>query len=184
MPYTSRKTNSLFFSLIQGCHVLSKDTQILSDWGIQGKLRTCSRIESVNWVAPNAPTIKVNTDGASRGVGVTTSSWAECLAIIEALEPAATKGWSDIWVETDSEATVQAFGSSQLPWALIHRWKHVQNMLQKFVITSIWREANFSADAAARKGVTLTDNIGRTYLGRPSWITRWEHPANTYYRLR
>ncbi|KAF9612588.1 hypothetical protein IFM89_002184 [Coptis chinensis] len=49
----------------------SKDTQILSDWGIQGKLRTAPRIESVNWVAPNAPTIKVNTDGASR-VGLTT----------------------------------------------------------------------------------------------------------------
>ncbi|KAF9610604.1 hypothetical protein IFM89_023492 [Coptis chinensis] len=60
-------TNSLFFSLIQGCRHVLEDTQILSDWGIQGKLRTAPRIESVNWVAPNAPTIKVNTDGASRG---------------------------------------------------------------------------------------------------------------------
>ncbi|KAF9613848.1 hypothetical protein IFM89_012396 [Coptis chinensis] len=85
------------------------NTQILSDWGIQGKLRTAPRIESVNWIAPNAPTIKVNTDGASKGnpglagigstfrvhngdflltycraVVVTTSYWDECLAIIEA----------------------------------------------------------------------------------------------------
>ncbi|KAF9603269.1 hypothetical protein IFM89_034602 [Coptis chinensis] len=79
---------------------------------------------------------------------------------------------------------IRAFGSSTATMGLNARWKHVQNILQKFVITSIWREANFSGDLLCRKGVTLTHNMGRTYLGRPSWITRWEHPASTYYRFR
>ncbi|KAF9617876.1 hypothetical protein IFM89_039095 [Coptis chinensis] len=64
----------------------SKTLKFSIDWGIQGKLITAPRIESVKWVAPNAPTIKVNTDGASR-----------------ALELGTTKGWSDIWVEQHSE---------------------------------------------------------------------------------
>ncbi|KAL5713632.1 hypothetical protein ACHQM5_015688 [Ranunculus cassubicifolius] len=99
------------------------------------------------------------------------------------MELALTQGWRKIWVEADSKAAVQAVGANKLPWDMIGRWKKVLNNIENFRISSIWREANFAADRAAKEGSKLPVGQKQWVIGRPPWLRRWENPDATYYRF-
>ncbi|KAF5183399.1 hypothetical protein FRX31_027015 [Thalictrum thalictroides] len=66
------------------------------------------------------------------------------------MEVAAARGWTKLWVETDSQAALGAFANFQVPWKLVFRWKIVKSCFTSLLLSSIWREANFSADKASK----------------------------------
>ncbi|KAL5703692.1 hypothetical protein ACHQM5_022217 [Ranunculus cassubicifolius] len=68
-----------------------------------------------------------NADGdfiavLARGLGVNDNYWAESVAVVEAMEFAVSKGWLNLWVESDSLSTVQVFNSGAKPWKLKGRF--------------------------------------------------------------
>ncbi|XP_061999298.1 uncharacterized protein LOC133716631 [Rosa rugosa] len=100
---------------------------IFSALGISGRASRTHQIHEVNWLAPCAFQLKVNTDGAARGtpglagyggifrdhlgnfmgcfassMGIATALEAELQAIIHAVTIASRKGWNSLWIECDS----------------------------------------------------------------------------------
>jgi ribonuclease HI len=100
-----------------------------------------------------------------------------------AIETAAVKGWSHLWLESDSMLVVHAFSSSKIvPWPLRNRWNNclllISNM--NFYVSHIFREGNHCADKLANLGLSLPDftwwdcippllldDFGRNRLGMP-----------------
>ncbi|KAF9623338.1 hypothetical protein IFM89_000827 [Coptis chinensis] len=61
---------------------------------------TTPRVQQGIWLPPAYGQIKINTDGAVKGLGEATSYWAESIGILESVEIAIEKGWLNVWVES------------------------------------------------------------------------------------
>jgi ribonuclease HI len=99
------------------------------------------------------------------------------------IEIASSKGWSHLWLESDSMLVVQAFSSAKIvPWALRNRWDNcllkISNM--NFYVSHIYREGNHCADKMANLGLSLPvfswwnqvpsvllDDFGKNRFGMP-----------------
>ncbi|KAF9620149.1 hypothetical protein IFM89_010808 [Coptis chinensis] len=117
-----------------------QDKDVLNNWGIERKLRRAPRIQPCWWTLPDNGVLKLNTDGASKGnhgpavvgvsarnsggsfefvycrnIGVTTSYVSECIAILEGIEIAVSKGYTAIWVESDSKVVAAAYNTKNIP---------------------------------------------------------------------
>jgi ribonuclease HI len=113
-------------------------------------------------------------------IGVSTSLKAELLGAIIAIETAANKGWSYLWLKSDM-LVVHAFSYARIvPWSLRNHWDKclllTSNM--NFYVSHIFREGNHCADKLANLGLSLhdipsvlVDDFDRNRLGMP------------YYRL-
>lgn len=78
-------------------------------------------------------------------LGITTSVCAELIAAMFSIEIANDKGWSMIWLETDSTLVVKAFSSTDIvPWKLQSRWKNcmIMSKRMKLHVSHIFRERN------------------------------------------
>ena len=138
----------------------------------------------VHWDPPPVNWLKVNTDGSFRNpetagfggvfrdheglfqgafahkVEVSSAIDAEVLAVIEALGVAWRKGWTHLWLATDSYLVVHYFNNPKLiPWRLRVVWNNCVyfSRLIHFRVTHIYREGNMVADALANYGAT---NVG------------------------
>ncbi|KAF9588669.1 hypothetical protein IFM89_014390 [Coptis chinensis] len=163
------------------------DNEILSKWRIPARHIRHQVVRRCTWELPERNTIKINCDGAAKGnpgnaglgvvyrnssgdfmlvmwrkLGINTNYLAECLTILEGIECAVQRGWCKLWVESDSEAAIAAFGTGNLPWYLRNRWNVCKRKLLNLKITSTWRGANLSADQVANHAITMTDN--RTFV--------------------
>jgi ribonuclease HI len=86
---------------------------------------------------------------------------AELNGVMRAIEIAANKNWSNLWIETDSNLVVLAFKSSiVVPWDLSNRLLNCIWLTtgMNFVVTHVYREGNQHADGLANIGLT-TDNF-------------------------
>ncbi|KAF9601232.1 hypothetical protein IFM89_017417 [Coptis chinensis] len=117
------------------------------------------------------------------GLGEVTSFQAECTAIVYAAEKAKDMNRNRIWIEADSQAAVTAFSGNDIPWSLRARWKHATRNLQELKVSHIWREGNFGADSAAKKGSSMPLGTISWGLSRPDFVTNIESPFRTYYRF-
>jgi len=77
-----------------------------------------------------------------------------------AIELAASKGYWNVWLESDSQLVLQAFKSNMIiPWSLRNRWYNylviTHNM--RFFASHIYREGNVCADGLANFGLTLSN---------------------------
>ncbi|XP_058734065.1 uncharacterized protein LOC131605765 [Vicia villosa] len=85
--------------------------------------------------------------------------FAELMAAILAIEEAMRRNVSSLWIETDSMYVVKAFKNCSLvPWNLRSRWLVCWNysLNINFMVTHIFREANFFADSLANLGLHVT----------------------------
>ncbi|KAF9617275.1 hypothetical protein IFM89_035219 [Coptis chinensis] len=71
-------------------------------------------------------------------IGIGTNFWAECMAILEGVELAVTRGWSKVWIETDSEAATITFTSGNVPWKMQAQWHKCTLLVQQMKITTIF----------------------------------------------
>jgi ribonuclease HI len=181
---------------------------LLQKFHVKMKFGMAPKIKEVIWQPPFLNWVKCNCDGASLGntgisacggifrnadssflgayafnIGVSTSLKAEQIGAMIAIETAAFKGWSHLWLESDSMLVVHAFSSSKIvPWPLRNRWNNclllISNM--NFYVSHIFREGNHCADKLANLGLSLPnftwwdcippvllDDFGRNRLGMP-----------------
>ncbi|KAL5717269.1 hypothetical protein ACHQM5_010307 [Ranunculus cassubicifolius] len=110
------------------------------------------------------------------GIGKRDNYWAECLAIIVAAEYAVKKGWENLWLESDSSATVSAFQTDKVPWKLKTRWMNCKENILNLNITHIWREASLVADQDSKMGVVFQSAHRYECEEKPMWIKNWEVP--------
>ncbi|KAK2443569.1 hypothetical protein QL285_014658 [Trifolium repens] len=184
------------------------DFMLLQKFHVKFKFGNAPRIKEVIWQPPIFNWIKCNCDGASLentgfsacggifrnadssffgayalNIGVSTSLKAELIGAMIAIETATNKGWSNLWLESDSMLVVLAFSSARIvPWSLRNRWDNclllISNM--NFYVSHIYREGNHCADKLANLGLTLPnftwwdhippvllDDFGRNRLGMP-----------------
>ncbi|KAF5187370.1 hypothetical protein FRX31_023043 [Thalictrum thalictroides] len=185
----------------------SREEDILARWGLAARVEELKLRKECKWYPPEALVIKINCDGASKGnpgqaglgcvfrdchgffllvkakgIGFATNYEAECGAIMEGLEEAVKRGWLKVWVESDSTAAIQAFAHGSLPWRIAARWKLINSIFQFCLFSHNLREANFSADQAAKKGASLNLGEELSEEGKPPWIVRWENPDQVFVK--
>ncbi|GAU28119.1 hypothetical protein TSUD_295560 [Trifolium subterraneum] len=141
-------------------------------------------LKEILWQPPLVNWFKCNIDGASCGnpgnascggiftdsnanfiyavsepLGVAFSYFAELCGAMQAIEIAFQRGWSNIWLETDSTLVVTAFKNPAKPvaWQLRNRWKNVLVMARSlnFIVSHICREGNEVAGLLANHGLSL-----------------------------
>jgi hypothetical protein len=69
-----------------------------------------------------------------------TSIFAELMGAIHAIEISEAKGWSNIWLETDSKLVQRAFNSSSIvPWEISNRSQNCISITRSmtFLVTQI-----------------------------------------------
>ncbi|XP_057771087.1 uncharacterized protein LOC130990877 [Salvia miltiorrhiza] len=132
----------------------------------------------VHWWPPVGQWIKVNTDGSALGApgniavgGVFRDKWgwvrgcfhykggvgfafeAELLAVMYAVAIAHNRGWTLLWIESDSFYIVKLLHSrsEDIPWRFLASWKRTLRLLLDFrlQISHIYREGNSAADIMA-----------------------------------
>ncbi|WJX52536.1 hypothetical protein P8452_38639 [Trifolium repens] len=181
---------------------------LLQKFQVKRNFGNAPKIKEVLWQPPILNWIKCNCDGASVGnpgisacggifrnanasflgvfalnIGINTSLNAELAAAMLSIEIASSKGWSHLWLESDSMLVVQAFSFAKIvPWALRNRWDNcllkISNM--NFYVSHIYREGNHCADKMANLGLSLPvfswwnqvpsvllDDFGKNRFGMP-----------------
>ncbi|KAL5715177.1 hypothetical protein ACHQM5_017038 [Ranunculus cassubicifolius] len=144
------------------------------------------RVTEVRWSCPPVGWHKANVDGAAHGqpglaacggifrthrgyihgcyampLGVQNSMYAELMGVIRAIEIAVVMNWFPLWIESDSEVLVQKLKkrSMEVPWSIKNRWRNALDSLvgRMYMVTHIYREGNYVADALANMGLELDD---------------------------
>ncbi|XP_058741713.1 uncharacterized protein LOC131614101 [Vicia villosa] len=154
---------------------------LLKKFGIQIKPKAQTATLEVLWSPPIVGWMKCNIDGVVLGnprlaacgglfrdhnanhvvsfcdfLGNESPEFAELFAPILALEEAKRRNINKLWLETDFLYVVNAFRNRALvPWKLCSRWLVCWNYSINidFLVTHIYREANFCADSLAYVGL-------------------------------
>ncbi|OVA20290.1 Ribonuclease H domain [Macleaya cordata] len=121
IPASSRRVKSKILANFFECSILMKSTMHIRSLPYLDQLKIgcdgCSRGNP----GPNGAWVILrdhtgNTIGAmSAGLGICTNFVAELLAIILGLEWASDRGWSKIWVTSDSQTAIKCFASDRVP---------------------------------------------------------------------
>lgn len=77
---------------------------------------------------------------------------AELNGAMAAIEIAFSKGWFNLWLETDAKLVVQAFQDENvIPWYLKTRWKNciILSSKMRFIVSHVFRERNSCGDGLA-----------------------------------
>ncbi|KAF5205955.1 Ribonuclease h domain [Thalictrum thalictroides] len=152
--------------------------------------------------------MKINVDGASRGnpgkagwgaifrnsrnevcltvckgMGIASNFMSELQGIVESIDMGLARGWDSLVVESDSKAAVQALQKNEVPWQFSTSWRKIMQRVKETLLETIWREGNFAADIAAKRGAGLLDTIMTSWEGRPPWLDRVESPDEVYFRF-
>lgn len=154
---------------------------ILKEFSIDGHPTKAPKIKEVIWLSPPPYWTKCNIDRAAHGcpgpsacggifrgfnaaalgcfschLGVSTSLNAELSAAMHTIEIASSRGWVNLWIETDSAFVVRAFNYlDTIPWRLQTRWKNCMETATSFnlQVTHIFGEGNSCADKLANHGI-------------------------------
>jgi ribonuclease HI len=147
------------------------------------KYGNAPRIKEVMWQPHILNWVKCNCDGASLGnpeilscgaifrnsdaaflgaysfnFGISSSLNVELVGALEAIETTVNKGWSHIWLESDSMRVVMIFSSSKVvPWPLRNKWDSCLGKIfnMNIFVSHIYREGNHCADRLASLGFSL-----------------------------
>ncbi|OVA12723.1 Ribonuclease H domain [Macleaya cordata] len=143
---------------------------------------------------PDLDQLKIGCDGCSRGnpgpsgagvilhdhtgntisamlarLGICTNFVVELLVIIFGLEWASDRGWSKIWVTSDSQTAIKFFASDRVPWFINSRCHNIRKSLTiKF--SSVFREINFTANTMSKRGANLLLGTKETFDHWPSFL--------------
>lgn len=83
---------------------------------------------------------------------------AEFCVVLITIEKVIELGWKKVWIESDCILVVNSFYNHNLvPWNLKARWRNcwIYTLSINFLITHIFREANFRVDILAGLGLKL-----------------------------
>jgi ribonuclease HI len=159
------------------------EMSILNRFRLKTRLHNAPVISVVLWRAPSVHWMKVNTDGSvttlppsaacggvfrdhlvtfrgcfAKKLDTVSVLHAEVMAIILAIETAHNNGWQNVWIESDSQAALCAFGNhAVVPWSLWNRWHNCISLGLNLASSHIFREGNTCADRLANHGHSIID---------------------------
>lgn len=91
--------------------------------------------------------------GFSANLGVGFAFEAELVAALLGIEVAYQKGWTKLWIESDSMYVVFMLNSltPKVPWKCLEKWRFIKSYLSQiqWFASHTYREANVCADALA-----------------------------------
>ena len=96
--------------------------------------------------------------GFSQFLGNGNALYAELFAAMNAIELASSMGFSNVWLESDSQLVILAFKFiSIVPWGLRNRWENCLKLTHnmRLCATHIYREGNTCADNLANFGLSV-----------------------------
>ncbi|CAJ2628544.1 unnamed protein product [Trifolium pratense] len=96
--------------------------------------------------------------GVSINIGNSYALHAELIGVMSAIEIAHSKGWNNLWIESDSQLVNLAFKSAHIvPWKFRNRWFNCLTLTKTmhFRATHIYREGNCCADRMAALGINI-----------------------------
>lgn len=159
------------------------DLMLLRTFTIVGHVGRPPSTKEVAWCPPPCYWIKCNSDGATGGasgmavcggifrdyravalgcfatnLGITNSLHAKLIGPMMAIEHASVQGWSNFWLESDSQLAVATFHCHDLvPWKLKTRWLNCLALTRNmnFKVSHIFREGNCCADRLANHGLSI-----------------------------
>jgi ribonuclease HI len=140
-----------------------------------------SFLREVIWQPPPPQWIKCNIDGAftssaaacaglfrnssadficgfASRLNTSSAFSAELYGFINAVDFAVSRGWNNLWIESDSELVVKAHKSATLvPWFLSNKWYNCMSRTRNMniIVSHIYREGNHCADGLAKLGLNL-----------------------------
>ncbi|KAF6165335.1 hypothetical protein GIB67_018779 [Kingdonia uniflora] len=94
--------------------------------GVQCRQKDPSSTLSCYWIPPGIYEILISCDGCS----------LECVTILDDLHHAASFGFLNIWITTDSSSACAAFNSDSLPWILQLQWNKLNMLFARIKITA------------------------------------------------
>ncbi|CAJ2657526.1 unnamed protein product [Trifolium pratense] len=162
MLFCSISQKSSIVLMLSGTTETKEDLKItrlittLQAFHVKFKYANAPVIKEVLWQPPVFNWIKCNCDGSS--IGISSSLHDELIGAMTAVEIAHSKGWINLWIETDSMLVVLAFKSSKVVrWTLRNRWDNCLYLLSSMslLVTHIYREGNHCADKLANLGLSL-----------------------------
>ncbi|KAF5178256.1 hypothetical protein FRX31_032156, partial [Thalictrum thalictroides] len=182
--------------------------EILHNLELQTRVKKPLQVMECYWCAPPPGYVKVNTDGASRGnpgqagwglifrnnkcevlgtgyggLGIATNFFAESAAIVEALRIAIEKGWSNLWIEADSESAMRSFQTNTVHWLLKEDWESARGKLPNLILSVNRREVNIAADSCSKKGSHLQKGERFWWDAKLPFNLSIENPDSVYYRF-
>ncbi|CAJ2653183.1 unnamed protein product [Trifolium pratense] len=150
-----------------------EEKAVLQRRHVPPRLMNAPAIMMVLWQTPIFSWVKANTDGSlinnsaacgalfrdhtANFLGGFTSKLsfksvlhAELMSIIFAMDLAHNKGWSKLWIESDSQVALGAFKDIEVvPWNLRNRWGNCLSLDLNIYYSHIYREGNTCADKLA-----------------------------------
>jgi ribonuclease HI len=182
---TSKVLNSITLSA-KMIFSLSKtaDNRILQQLHILPPAHKTAATILILWKTPVFAWIKANTDGSATHDSAAcggifrdhtakfcggfaqkvpgTVIHAELMAMILAMELAYSKGWKNLWLESDSKTALLAFeNNNMVPWDLRNRWLNCRSLDTNLRWSHIYREGNSCADKLA--------NLGHSFVHLKWW---------------
>ncbi|XP_026378413.1 uncharacterized protein LOC113272833 [Papaver somniferum] len=139
----------------------------------------------IAWAGVVARDADCNFIGAMTiGLGRTNNFLAELYGIIVGLEWALKWVVRKILVRSDSMGAVMTFTNSNMPWFARQRWRKIQESYDFIRFVHTYREANFAADAMAKRDYLLRNGKVLNNDERPYFLNSLEYPNVSYFRLK
>ncbi|XP_026383906.1 uncharacterized protein LOC113279425 [Papaver somniferum] len=89
------------------------------------------------------------------GLGIATNYIAEVYAVVNAAELVVDWKLQNIIIKSYSKTVSDQFEQDQIPWFVRTRWRNATKRISVIRLAHSFREINFSADCAAKKGASL-----------------------------
>ncbi|KAF5193252.1 hypothetical protein FRX31_017165 [Thalictrum thalictroides] len=110
-----------------------------------------------------------------------TNFFAESAAIVKALRIVVQKGWSNLWIEADSESAMRSFQTNAVHWPLKADWESARGKLLNLILLVNRKEVNFAADSCSKKGSHLQKGERFLWDAKPPFNLSIENLDSVYY---
>ncbi|KAF6164686.1 hypothetical protein GIB67_033902 [Kingdonia uniflora] len=167
-----------------------------------------SSIRSCGWTLPNIGEVKQCCDGSAlsnpdpSGIGVVYSDWegrvlgtlskavgsttnylAKVQAIVDRVEQVIHRGWTTLWIVSDSLATIKAFISSKMPWKFQIKWRNLLTSMQQSASTQYGDMQISRQTLQLREDPELTNLLRNGLRVDRIFLTRIEDPHSEYFHF-
>ncbi|KAF6162647.1 hypothetical protein GIB67_013261 [Kingdonia uniflora] len=136
-------------SSVDHMHNSVSDLTIIANLGVQTRARQTPILQKCRWILPWYEEIMLNCDCSALG----------------------NPGKVDLGIVARDHAGNFLGVITKVPWQFKVKWNIIKPFFTSLRFSAIWREGNFSADKASKKGNSLPNGCKTVYSGKLDLIT-------------